>query len=263
MGIGKVRRVYFSPTGTTRRIVAAMAEHFPGAGGELDLGGRAAPEITPFASDELAIVGIPVFSGRVPEPIVARLKRLSGANNPAIAVAVYGNRHYDDALLELHDTLQQCGFSVIAAAACIARHSIFPQVAHDRPDAEDLAAIAAFARRCRAKLEEAAASGAQHSPLAVKGMYPYRDIQTTRFRPSIDDRCVGCGACVAVCPTQALQASGKGKKPVRDNALCIACTACIATCPTGAQAFRDEHFAAAGKAFAEKMQARREAEFFV
>lgn len=266
MAIGKVRQVYCSPGGTTKRVVNAIATHFHTPCAEHDLTPCRPPDIAPFAPDEVAIVGIPVFSGRVPEFAADRLEGLTGANAAAIAVVVYGNRDYEDALLELKDILAKRGFSVVAAAACIARHSIFTQVAHDRPDAKDLDDFAGFAARCRAKLSERETSGRECSPLAVKGAYPYRDIQTLHFSPSIDDRCVGCGACVAACPMQALQMPAPGKPPVRDNAACIACiacTACIHACRAGAQAFRDDRLRMMEKVFVEKVRARREPEFFL
>lgn len=36
---------------------------------------------------------------------------------PAIAVCVYGNRDYDDALIELKDAIEANGFKTVAAAA--------------------------------------------------------------------------------------------------------------------------------------------------
>ena len=44
--------------------------------------------------------------------------------------------------------------------------------------------------------------------------------------------CIGCGACVDVCPVQALSLEdGKAKC---DEGTCIDCGACIGTCPVQA-----------------------------
>jgi hypothetical protein len=67
---------------------------------------------------------VPVYGGRVPEVALERLRALKGNGGPAIAVVVYGNRAYEDALLELHTELTANGYKVIAAAAFIAEHSI-------------------------------------------------------------------------------------------------------------------------------------------
>ncbi|MEA5017483.1 MAG: 4Fe-4S binding protein [Erysipelotrichaceae bacterium] len=47
------------------------------------------------------------------------------------------------------------------------------------------------------------------------------------------DMCIGCGACVGVCPTEAITMQDDGKAFV-DEAACIDCGACVATCPVGA-----------------------------
>lgn len=45
--------------------------------------------------------------------------------------------------------------------------------------------------------------------------------------------CVGCGACVGVCPVEALSLNGDGKAQC-DEGTCIDCGACMGTCPTEA-----------------------------
>ena len=69
---------------------------------------------------------------------VDAFEKIKGDKTPAVLVCVYGNRNYDDALLELKDISEANGFVPIAAGAFIARHSIFSDVAVGRPDKEDL-----------------------------------------------------------------------------------------------------------------------------
>ena len=52
-------------------------------------------------------------------------------------VAVFGNRAYDDALLEMQDVASEIGFRVIAAVAAVAEHSIIRKYGKGRPDADD------------------------------------------------------------------------------------------------------------------------------
>ncbi len=62
------------------------------------------------------------------------------------------------------------------------------------------------------------------------------------------DRCVGCGACVAVCPFVAIEIDEEKRVAVVNEALCKGCGACTATCRSGAidlRGFRDEQLAAA------------------
>lgn len=46
------------------------------------------------------------------------------------------------------------------------------------------------------------------------------------------NKCVYCGACVGVCPTQAIVL--KDVRIVIDNTKCISCGACVTICPAGA-----------------------------
>jgi len=45
-----------------------------------------------------------------------------------------------------------------------------------------------------------------------------------------EDRCVHCGACTAVCPTDALFVDGDDKKVVLDVEKCVACGNCVKVC---------------------------------
>lgn len=91
-----------------------------------------------ISSEDLAIVGMPIFAGRIPKTGRERLLKLKGNNTKAIAIANYGNAHVTDALLELVDLLKENGFDVIAAATTVSHHSIFDGVAQGRPDSEDI-----------------------------------------------------------------------------------------------------------------------------
>ncbi|MEG0177669.1 4Fe-4S binding protein [Anaerorhabdus sp.] len=47
------------------------------------------------------------------------------------------------------------------------------------------------------------------------------------------DTCIGCGACVGVCPVGALSLDAEGKAGC-DEGTCIDCGACVGTCPVSA-----------------------------
>ena len=200
MRIGAVTLVYFSPTHTTRRVLEAIADGFTGIqAAHVDLTPpgtqpRAIPEIT----GGLALIGAPVYAGRIPEEAVTRLQRMRGRGVPAVVVAVYGNRAFEDALLELRDLAQAQGFVPIAGAAFIGEHSYSSRVtpiAVGRPDGMDLAYASAFGEAVQSKL--AAIPSATALPvLEVPGNFPYRESRHTPTSPiTLPERCTMCGAC--------------------------------------------------------------------
>ena len=102
---------------------------------------------------DLVVAAAPVFGGRIPGLVAEKLKKIDGNGKRAVTLAVYGNRAYDDALLELNRVMEEQGFQVIASAALVAQHSMAPEVAQGRPDDADSQAILNFSRKVLEKLE--------------------------------------------------------------------------------------------------------------
>ena len=144
----KIYTAYFSPTGGTKKAALALTSALADTDGftEIDLSLPALAQYT-FAADDIIVIAVPVFGGRVPAFALQQLTALHGQNTSAIAVAAYGNRAYEDALLELSDSLTSQSFRVIAAAAVLSEHSMLRSVAAGRPDADDLAQLTDFAKK--------------------------------------------------------------------------------------------------------------------
>lgn len=251
-------QIHFSPSGTTAQVLAHFTQALTGQAKTIDLLNNPPTEETSFGPEDFVVVGLPVFAGRIPSVCPAMLAKLKGQNTPAVAIVVYGNRDYDDALVELCDLLQAKGFLVLGAAAFIARHSIFPVVATARPDGEDQQKITQFARQCQEKL----AKGKEAFVLqeTVKGNRPYKETTALPLIPTGDAACTKCQTCVAICPTKAIAEDD----PIQtDPARCISCTACIYICPAQARQFRGEMYQTTSKAFAIKCSTRREPEIFL
>ena len=213
----------FSPTGGTSKIAAAIA----GArmAGRIDLCEDVRLQTLPAEAPLLAV--LPVYGGRLPAVAVERLKSLQASGNPAIAVVVYGNRAYEDALLELRNTLTAAGFTVIAAAAFIAEHSIVRSIAPGRPDSADIAAAVDFGNAVAAKL----ATG-QTGPVSVPGNEEYRPLPQMPVTPMVTDACGGCGMCAIKCPVEAIPTDNPRST---DASRCILCMRCVAICPRKAR----------------------------
>lgn len=259
MKFNSLKTLYFSPTGTTRKIVQAMGKVFSGPVLESDLLRKPLSENVVSTSNELVVVGMPVFSGRIPTTNLTGIERLKGQGGPAVALVVYGNRAYEDALLELQTLLANNGFSVVAAAAFVGQHSIFPNVGTNRPDANDLQQADNFMRVVLSRLESRDSSA--YPTVAVPGNTPYREPASARLFPELDEHCTLCGLCVRLCPAKAL--SETNGTLLKDVARCIACAACVSACPEKAQAFRGAAYEATAGMFAEKFGAiRQEPELF-
>ena len=126
----KIHTLYFSPTGTTEKIVTGIAQKIAendGGSGTVSPIDFTLPESRKktysFDKDSLVIAGVPVYAGRVPNVLLKFLNTLSGNQATAVAVVLYGNRDYDDALIEFKDILESNGFHVVAVGAFIGEHS--------------------------------------------------------------------------------------------------------------------------------------------
>lgn len=249
----KVATLYFSATYTTKRVVESIAANLSNEVTAYDITNDAATDKVAIPADELLVVGVPVYAGRVPAMAVERLRRFRGDNTPAVVVAVYGNRHYDDAVLELYDIMTECGFSVVSAGAFIAQHSIFPKVGKARPDAEDMADIKRFAKKTLEVL------AGKFGDISLPGNRPYKVPGGIPIWPTASKKCTACGACARLCPTGAIDPeSPRGV----DRQKCIKCGRCVAICPTKARRFYGIKYSLAAARFNSAFAIRRDNEMW-
>ena len=238
MNANTVKLVYFSPTGTTKKILEGIAQGLQAETTEhLDMTPPDASTRTiADMHDELTIVGAPVYGGRLPPDAAQRLRHLEGGSSPAVVVVVYGNREYEDALLELNDLVTEAGFIPVAGGAFIGEHSFDSEampIATGRPDKQDLKKAAAFGKAIRGKMQGLDTLG-EMVPLKVPGDFPYKKwSKWPGVAPSTQESvCIQCETCIAACPTAAITMDGTLKT---NTDACIVCCACVKTCPTGAR----------------------------
>ena len=248
--IDRLTVICFSPTRTSRKIAEAVAAGMNGTpGGTAGHAGASQQirtiDLTLDRSDEpiilnsggAVVLGAPVYAGRVAPEAVRRLRRIqvaAGASVPAVVTVTYGNRDYEDALVELYDLAVSLGLSPFAAGAFIGEHSYStPEmpVAEGRPDTLDLADARIFGGQCARKLDS---SGA-FAPFHIKGNRPYKEVKHSGNQtvPETADGCPLCGECVRVCPTGAVSVDLNARKVLTDPSLCIRCCACVKACPAG------------------------------
>lgn len=248
--------LYFSATGTTLRCVETVADAIGlSVGRTLNLADRTRPESITCNDKDVVLVGAPVYGGRIPPVFAGKLKKLQGNGARTIAMVVYGNRDYDDALLELTDILRENGFLVVAAGAFIAQHSIFPKAGMARPDRKDLDKLIEFGRLCRGAIART-----DIPDLLIKGHRPYKKYGGVPLHPlGNQDRCKRCGICSDLCPVNAIDK----ETPCATNAgSCISCGRCIVSCPFGARQYRGLKYKLIDKIFTAVFAKRKEPEFF-
>ncbi len=229
--MSKLYTIYFSATGTTRICVDSLCQGF---GAEIDASVNLAddfnvsfPELT---AEDIVVVAAPVYGGRLPAGVDDALERLGGNAAVAVAIVVYGNRDYDDALLELTDILHRCGFRIAGAGAFIGQHSIFPKVAKSRPDMADRQSLIKFGEDCR----DAVIKGFDPDNVPyIKGNRPYKKSAGAPLYPKAKEAdCARCGRCVDKCPVGAIPADAPF---ITDTTRCISCGRCISVCSKGAR----------------------------
>jgi ferredoxin len=272
--IEKIWVVCFSPCGSTRKIAETLA-------GYIDDYLKTAVETVDytlpparnknyvFADTDLVVWASPVYAGRLPNKLLPFIRsNFKGGGTPAIPVAVFGNRSYDDALVEMRNELEGSGFHTLAGAAVAAQHVFSDRLAAGRPDASDFERLKEFAGEIIEKLRNEAGP---FKPFHIKGTNPPaayyapkgadgRPVFFLKAKPRTDEeKCVRCGGCARNCPMGAIDL----EKPAEITGTCIKCHACIRKCARKAKYFDDAAFLSHKAMLEENFARRAEPEFFL
>lgn len=227
----KIDVIHFSPAGNTRKAALLLAQAMAARTEEYDLSRPHSPGRS-FGPGDVVIVAGPVYGGRLPGVMLERLAEIEGNGAFAVTLAVYGNRAYEDALIELDDSVEKQGFRRLASAALVAQHSIVTQLAAGRPDREDGEEIDRFAERILGKYERILSGKEQAENYRVPGNRPYKNWNPMKAVPLVSDACIRCGLCAEKCPVEAIPREELEKT---DPAKCILCMRCVSLCPEKAR----------------------------
>ncbi len=250
-------QIVFSPTGGTQRVADIITESWGKPVRKIDLTDTGL-KTTCLEKEDVAVIAVPSFGGRVPALAAQRLAEVHGDQARCVIVCVYGNRAYEDTLIELKDMAEQCGFRVIAAISAVAEHSIMHEYAAGRPDGQDQDELRSFADKIMAKLNRGGADSA--SVPEVPGNRPYKKAGGAGLVPKADEKCSGCGLCAESCPAQAIS---RENLKVTDAKKCISCMRCVARCPQSARKVNGAMVSIAALAIKKACSVRKSNELYI
>lgn len=255
MKINHVWAVYFSPTGTTKKVVSRLSQSVAqGLGASwqeycFNLPQSRLKDLS-FGPSDLVILGVPVYAGRVPNQMLPFIRdQIHGSGTLAVPVVLFGNRNFDDGLMELRNVLATNGFCPITARAFVGQHSFSEVLGAGRPDFQDMELVRELAEKTIQKVLNVNEIPA--APVAVEGQDPIRPYYIPKdsqgeplkdflkAKPVTDlSKCINCGLCAINCPMGSINPEDVSQVVGK----CIKCCSCIKDCPTGAKYFDSESF---------------------
>ena len=243
--------IIFSPTGGTEKVARILSKRWSDAPVQIDLSdAKTAFSSCEIDKEDMVLVAMPSFGGRAPAAAIERLKQIPGNGANCTLVCVYGNRAYEDTLVEMEDAAKAAGFHVIAAIAAVAEHSIMPQYAANRPDLSDEKQLAEFSNRIAARNSTAT---------SIPGNRPYKKSGKAGLVPKVTKRCDKCGLCAEKCPVQAIDP----ERFAADSQTCISCMRCVRQCPQNARKVSGIMVSIASMAIKKACSVRKETELFL
>lgn len=188
--IRRVVGIHFSPVGGTAGMTDRLTEQLA----DILREGSALPvttetyellmlgdETVTLDDETVAVIGMPVYLGKVPLPALSALEKIRADGAVAVAAVSYGARSYGNALYELQHHAEILGFKVVGAGAFSVRyksHGLWPVPSEF---IEDSNSVDQFAAAAAAKIRRLAGCDIEGlkirpAPLEVAGRLPVHRI---------------------------------------------------------------------------------------
>lgn len=258
MEINNVYAIYFSPTGGTKKCVMKISEILKKDYTEIDLTNYDIRNTNNnFKKDDIVVIGVPVYAGRVPTLYDGIFTHIQGNDTPAVFVVSYGNRDYEDALIEMQYELEKKGFIGVGAGAFIAEHTYSDKLGGNRPDKDDENILTDFSKKVKEKIIN---DNFGHNCINIKGNKIFKEKKFFPYHPSADESCKKCGICEKLCPVKAISINDFLSV---DKDKCINCFRCVKNCPSNSIKISDDSFYAIKKMLEDNFsKIRKEPELF-
>lgn len=243
MIISSATIIYFSPTGTTKKVINSIVKGMGIANNKLiDLTStKVRNAVTTSIEGDIVLIGVPVYATGIPKILKAFFTSLEGNNKPVVLIAVYGNISEGVALNELYTICESSGFKVVAAGSFIGEHSFSTSevpIAEGRPNYEDLKKAEEFGRNIMKKMQKI--NNLNYTSLQIPQgkipvmakILPKNSAKIFTKIPSANmSICNHCGVCVKLCPMNAVD---KDTLDINEK-LCLRCFSCVKSCPKKAR----------------------------
>ena len=174
--IRKVIGIYYSPAGGTEIMTETLAQKIGAILDEcspLDVSVECFDMLNDkssitFDDETVAVIGMPVYVGKIPLPAAAALRGIKGNGAMTLAAVSYGGRKYGNALFELKRLSEECGFKAIGAGAFMISYMAMRGSARSAAPAIDREAISDFCSAASEKIKRLA--GCEIEELRIKPM---------------------------------------------------------------------------------------------
>ena len=270
----KLHVIYFSPSGSTEKVVKAVASEFPGLPVETInlLTSASRKNHYTFGHDDIVIFGM-ITAGKLFTLSDEIFACLQGDGTPFVGVVTFGNGYYGIALKEMLSRAKAQGFRVAALGAFVSRHSMDTAIAEGRPDSDDMQKIHEFGKNACAKIlggdyelhtqpvTNWSSWDMGNKVIAYREEHPDEAyaLPSSCKAKEITDACIKCGTCVRNCPVDAIDIDAK----TFDTEKCIGCWGCINRCPKHAIKSTSKEVAEIMRSFGEASTKRLEPEIFM
>lgn len=138
-------------------------------------------EMPQLDDESIAVIGMPVYVGKIPLPGMNAICNLQGNGAMTFAAVSYGGRSYGNALYELRHFIEEQGFRVVGAGAFAVRYGSGIRKQRATGIRVDSASLAEFGKAASAKARRLSGSDVEGlrikpAPLEVAGRMPVHRI---------------------------------------------------------------------------------------
>ncbi|MCI5839791.1 MAG: EFR1 family ferrodoxin [Peptoniphilaceae bacterium] len=266
--LDNISKIYFSATGQTEKCVNFLANELSKLLNfkveDFNFTKPADRKNFPKIKNSLVILATPVYAGRVPNLLLKYLENFNCENSVGITLVTFGNRAYDDALIEL-TKIEEKSIPTIASCAICCEHSFSNTLGKNRPDEKDFLQMKNFAKKIAEKIKNK-----NFKEINVKGNIPFRNymkptdskgntfnFKDVKVKTNLN-LCIDCKICAKNCPLGTIDFDD-----VSIVKKCMKCNSCVKKCPTGAKYFDDENYLHHKKEIEEMYKSYKKSEYFL